>query len=307
VRPGRRQPVGQPARLTGTFASGAAGALFFTRWVTHVCAPTFVLLAGVGAHLYGAAGRKSMREVARFLLSRGAWLVCIELTLVNFAWNFNLRTLLVLGVIWAIGWSMIGLAALVWLPRLAIAVIGLAIEVGHNLLDGVQPASAQASPLWLLLHIQGRLAIGGAPVAFVLNPLVPWIGVMAIGYAIGPDFAEPDAMRPRRLVQTGALGTLAFLVFRGLQLYGEPTPWDLLEAPTATLIGFLNVTKYPPSLQFLLMTLGPALMLRGTKRQAPSRSEWRRASASARSPSCSSSIPRASASRSAACTWRGYS
>jgi uncharacterized membrane protein len=242
--------------------SGAAGLLFFTRWITHICAPTFVFLAGVSACLYGAAGRRTRSDVSRFLASRGIWLVFIELTAVNFAWNFNLRGM-VLQVIWAIGCSMIALALLIWLPRIALAAVGAAMLVAHNALDGVQPLASEASPLWLLLHIQGLLRIGGTPVAFVVYPLIPWIGVMALGYAVGPYFFGANPARARRLVQTGALLTLAFVLLRIGNLYGEPVAWTHQESLTATLVGFFNTTKYPPSLQFLLMTLGPALMLLG--------------------------------------------
>jgi uncharacterized membrane protein len=242
--------------------SETAGILFLTRWVTHICAPTFVFLAGVSACLYRAAGRRPRSEVARFLLSRGIWLVFIEVTVVNFAWNFNLRGML-LQVIWAIGCSMIALAPLIWLPRSAIAAVGAAMVLGHNALDFVQPPPSDASALWLLLHIQGLLRIGGTPVAFVVYPLIPWIGLMALGYAIGPYFLGANPARPRRLVQIGALLMLAFVLLRMGNLYGEPVAWAPQGNLKATLISFFNTTKYPPSLQFLLMTLGPALMLLG--------------------------------------------
>jgi uncharacterized membrane protein len=254
-------PPGASPSDAADFAA-AGGLLFLTRWITHLCAPTFVLLAGLGAFLYGAAGRRGRSDVSQFLLSRGAWLVLIEITLVNFAWNFNLRGM-VLQVIWAIGWSMIALAGLIWLPRLALAAVGAAMVLGHNLLDAIQPPAPEASPLWLVLHIQGLLQIGGSPVAFVLYPLIPWIGVMAVGYAIGPWFLAPDPARPRRLIQIGGLLALAFLLLRSGNLYGEPVAWAPQPGLTATLISFFNTTKYPPSLQFLLMTLGPALMLLG--------------------------------------------
>jgi len=254
-------PPGAGPAGAGDF-SGAEGFLFFTRWITHICAPTFVFLAGVSACLYGATGRRTRGEVSWFLLSRGIWLVFIELTVVNFAWNFNLRGM-VLQVIWAIGCSMLALAPLIWLPRAALAAVGAAMVVGHNALDGVQPLASDASPLWLLLHIQGLLRIGGTPVAFVVYPLIPWIGVMALGFAIGPYFVAANPERPRRLIQVGALLTLAFVLLRLGNLYGEPSAWAMQETLTATLVGFFNTTKYPPSLQFLLMTLGPALMLLG--------------------------------------------
>ncbi len=244
--------------------SHADGALFFTRWITHICAPTFVLLAGTGAFLYGAKGRRK-GEIARFLLSRGLWLVFIEVTVIDFGWNFNVgpRMVPLLQVIWAIGWSMVGLAGLVWLPQIAIAAVGATLVLGHNLLDGWQPLAAQASPAWVLLHIQGLLTINGTPIAFVAYPLIPWIGVMALGYAIGPYFLGPNPERPRRLVQIGLLLTLAFFALRIANLYGEPVAWAAHDGTVATLVSFFNATKYPPSLQFLLMTLGPALLLLG--------------------------------------------
>lgn len=238
--------------------------LFFTRWITHLCAPSFVLLAGTSAFLYGAKGL-SRSDVSRFLVTRGAWLVFVELTIVNFGWNFNIgaRFFPILQVIWAIGMSMIILAGLLWLPRFAIAGIGIAIILGHNLLDSMQPPAAAASAGWLIFHIQGPLSIGGTPIIFVAYPLVPWIGVMALGYAIGPVFVEVDCDRSRRLIGIGFLLTLAFLALRLPNLYGEPDAWRVHDTLDSTLIDLFNTTKYPPSLQFLLMTLGPAFMLLG--------------------------------------------
>jgi uncharacterized membrane protein len=238
----------------------SSAVLFFTRWVTHFCAPTFVLLAGTSAYLYGA--RRSRGELARFLLTRGAWLVLIELTVINLGWKFHLGAPVILQVIWAIGCSMIALAGLVFLPRAAIAAIGAALIVGHNAVDAIQPAAGEASAAWLLLHVQGVMLPGGLPV-LVLYPLVPWIGVMAVGYALGPLFAAPDPARARRLVLGGLAATLAFVGLRGFGLYGEPNPWAAGAGAAATLVDFLDVTKYPPSLQYLLMTLGPAVFALG--------------------------------------------
>ena len=243
--------------------AGSAGALFFTRWITHFCAPTFVLLAGVSAFLYGATRQRSTGEITRFLASRGLWLVFIELTVIGFAWSFNLHSKPFLQVIWAIGWSMIALSALVWLPRAAIASFGVVMIVAHNGLDGVQPPLSEASPLWMLLHIPGTLTVSGTPVALIIYPLIPWIGVMALGYAIGPYFVGSNPKRPKRLLLTGAVLTFSFLLLRLTNLYGDPTVWAVQQTTTATIISFLNVTKYPVSLQFLLMTLGPPLMLLG--------------------------------------------
>jgi len=243
--------------------AGSAGALFFTRWITHFCAPTFVLLAGVSAFLYGATRQRSTGEIARFLASRGVWLIFIELTVIGFAWSFNLHSKPFLQVIWAIGWSMIALSALVWLPRSAIAIFGVVMILAHNGLDAVKPPPSEASPLWMLLHTPGTLTVGGTPVALIVYPLIPWIGVMALGYAIGPYFVGANPERPRRLLLTGAVLLFLFLLLRLTNLYGDPTVWTVQQTATATIISFLNVTKYPVSLQFLLMTLGPSLMLLG--------------------------------------------
>lgn len=158
---------------------------------------------------------------------------------------------------------MIVLAGLVWLPRKVIMAVGVVMIVMHNGLDQVQPLLSDASPVWVLMHISGSLIIGGTPVASVIYPLIPWIGVMALGYAIGPYFVGAKPERSKRLLQTGALLAISFLLLRIANLYGEPVGWCPHQNMTATLISFFNVTKYPPSLQFLLMTLGPALMLLG--------------------------------------------
>jgi uncharacterized membrane protein len=248
---------------SGLDFSAARPALFFTRWITHICAPVFFLLAGISSSLYEAGGN-SKGDLTRFLIIRGAWLILIELTVVRFAWNFNWTALPILQVIWALGWSMIALAGLLWLPRAAIAALGIALVLGHNALDEQQ----STSPLWLILHTPGLLMKDGAPVAFVLYPLIPWIGVMALGYASGPYFAQSNPTRPARLIQLGVLLTAGFLILRSLNLYGEPLAWSIRSDPAATLIEFFNLTKYPPSLQFLLMTLGTALILLGWSERA---------------------------------------
>ena len=243
------------------FASSGV-ALFFTRLATHLCAPTFVLLAGVSAYLYGATRKRATVETTRFLFSRGIWLVFIELTVIQFAWALNLRTTHILQVIWAIGWSMIVLSALVWLPRIAIGAFGVLMIVTHNGLDSMQPLLSEASPLWVFFHIPGRLTVGIWDF-LVIYPLIPWIGVMALGYAMGPYFVGENPERPHRLFQIGVFLTLIFVVLRLTNLYGDPVKWVVHQNMVDTLISFLSVTKYPVSLQFLLMTLGPALMLLG--------------------------------------------
>ena len=234
-------------------------ALFATRWITHFCAPTFVFLAGASGWIAGT--RRERGELSRFLLTRGLWLVVVELTLVTFGWYFTSRWTMgaVAQVIWVIGWSMVILAALVHLPRTWIAAIGLAIVAGHNLLDGLAPEDFGAlEPVWRLLHVQGPL---GVLPLLVVYPLVPWVGVMALGYAAGPFvFSEHPAAR-RRLAWAGLLLVAAFVLLRALDVYGDPHS-RLVEGGTATLVmSFLNLTKYPPSLLYLLMTLGPALLV----------------------------------------------
>jgi uncharacterized membrane protein len=258
-----RVMVAYPALVLLDFSDAEPG-LFFTRWITHLCAPTFILLAGISAFLYGSKDR-DRKDVSRFLLSRGIWLVFVELIIVNMAWNFNLSAnfVPVLQVIWAIGVSMICLAGALWLPRAWIVSIAIVLIAGHNLLDLIQPAVEVASAGWLLLHIQGLLSIGGTPVIFVVYPLIPWVGVMMLGYSLGPYFAISDNSRPLKLILAGVILVLAFLVLRAANLYGDPNPWQMQGSLQATLIDFLNTSKYPPSLLFLLMTLGPALTLLG--------------------------------------------
>jgi uncharacterized membrane protein len=235
--------------------------LFLTRWITHFCAPTFVFLAGVGAGLSLAGGR-SLSSLSRFLWTRGLWLVVAELTIVRFAWAFNFEytTQLWVQVIWVLGWSMIVLAALVHLPRWAVATFGIVMIAGHNLLDGI-PLHFQGGTLigagardwiWSILHVQRM------PIAY---PLIPWLGVMAAGYAFAPILLKPRAERLRTLLLLGASLTLLFVLLRGLNVYGDPSPWAVQPRPGMTLMSFLNTTKYPPSLLYLLMTLGPAIML----------------------------------------------
>ena len=237
-------------------------ALFLTRWVTHFCAPVFIFLAGISAFLYGAQGR-STGEVSRFLLSRGAWLIVMEWTIVRFGWTFSIvPTRLVAQVIFAIGVSMIALAVLVHLPRWLIAVIGIATIVGHNMLDGIKAEQfGAAAPLWNLLHQPAMLQLTPDFRFFVLYPLIPWIGVMAAGYALGPVFRLDRETRLHWLLGLGALTTAGFLVLRASNLYGDPAPWVMHDSLTATALSFINCEKYPPSLLYLAMTLGPALLL----------------------------------------------
>jgi uncharacterized membrane protein len=240
----------------------AMPALFMTRWITHFCAPVFILLSGISAWLYGTRGR-STGELSRFLLLRGLWLVLAELTIVRFGWSFSLDLdRYFIQVIFAIGVSMIVLAALVHLPRWAIAAIGLVMIAGHNLLDGIKVDDLGLfSSLWHVLHQPGMLQFGSSVHVFLLYPLIPWIGVMAAGYALGPLFQRERAVRLRWLIGLGVAVTLGFVALRATNLYGDPAPWAPQGSALATVLSFINCEKYPPSLLYLMMTLGPALLL----------------------------------------------
>jgi uncharacterized membrane protein len=230
--------------------------LYLTRWVTHLCAPTFVFLAGVSVFLQGANG-KSTSQLSRFLLSRGAWLIVLELTIISFAFNFALPFLF-LQVIWAIGVSMILLAGLIWLPRVATAIVGVLIVAGHQLLAPINPADLGAlAPMWTL-----AFKVGPPPLwpGFVAYPVIPWFGVMCLGYALGPVFVQEAARRNRQLLLL-ALGAIAlFCMLRALNAYGDPRPWRTFPSAAATVMSFFNVSKYPPSLLYVLITLGVSLV-----------------------------------------------
>ena len=234
--------------------------LFFTRWVTHFCAPVFFLLTGTGAFL--TLRRMSKRELSGFLLTRGLWLIVLEAVVMRFALQFNIDyqvTLLI--VLWALGWAMIVLAGLIYLPTWALVSVGMAMVAGHNLLDGVAPTNFGAlAPLWTMLHVPGFLVTGPHTV-FVTYPLVPWLGVTALGYALGHLYAWDAGRRQAWLLRLGLALTVGFVVLRWLNVYGDPFPWSAQRSPLWTLVSFLNTQKYPPSLLFLMMTLGPALLL----------------------------------------------
>lgn len=253
-------------------AGGPTPGIFFTRWITHFVAPAFIFFAGTSAWLYG----RSHADLPRFLVTRGLWLVLLELTVIRFAWTFNLDygSYALAGVIWAIGWCMVLLAVLVRLPARVVGALGLAIILLHNLLDPRVPAlgewaGAHASG-WVLKVLYlgfwaGPITVGSHLNLWVLYSIIPWIGVMAAGYGFGPVMAMEPARRRTLCLRLGGGAILVFLVLRGLNLYGDPVPWS---APAAgnpgampSLLSFLNTAKYPASLSFLLMTLGPAIAL----------------------------------------------
>jgi uncharacterized membrane protein len=237
-------------------------ALFLTRWVTHFCAPVFVFLAGIAAFMRGARDG-SRGELARFLLTRGLWLVLLELTLVRFAWTFSVYPdFVLLQVIWVIGIAMTALAGLIYLPRWAIATIALVLIGGHNLLDGVDAAQfGELAWLWHVLHQPALLEAGPEVSVFALYAVIPWVGVMAAGYALGPVMLLEPVARRRRLIGLGAAVTLGFVLLRAANLYGDPAPWVAHDSLLASALSFIDAEKYPPSLLYLAMTLGPALLL----------------------------------------------
>jgi uncharacterized membrane protein len=237
-------------------------ALFMTRWITHFCAPIFIFLAGISAFLYGEQGR-STADVSRYLFTRGLWLVLIEFTVVRLGWSFSFNVdFFMMQVIFAIGASMIALAALVHLPRWAIAAIGIGMIAGHNMLDGIKAAQlGAAAPIWNVLHEPALLQLTAGVKVYALYPLIPWIGVIAAGYALGPVFRLDSGTRVRRLFALGAAITAGFVILRATNLYGDPAPWIAQETWLATALSFINCEKYPPSLLYLAMTLGPGLML----------------------------------------------
>jgi uncharacterized membrane protein len=245
------------ARFDPLDVSQTTAALFMTRWITHLCAPTFVFLAGASAYLMSR--RMSSAELSRFLLSRGAWLILLEFTVVQFGWFFNVRydMGLFMQVIWAIGASMIALAALAHLRIGTILAVAVAMIAGHHLLDGIDPAQFGAwAPLWNVLHVKGQ-----TPFALALYPLVPWIGVMALGYCAGTLF-ELDASARRKWLLRAGIGALAtFVALRFSNLYGDLHPWAAQSSMTMTLLSFVNVSKYPPSLLYVLVTLGIGCLL----------------------------------------------
>jgi uncharacterized membrane protein len=257
---------GDPTNLQSTTVP-----LFLTRWITHFCAPVFVFLAGTGAYLQWLKG-KSKSNLSRFLLTRGLWLIVLECTVVKFGAFFTLdyRFIGFFQVIWVIGVSMIVLAALIHLPLKIVGGFGLAMIALHNLLDHVQvqpwqgpqsPMPSIGAKLWMLLHQQGVFPILPilSPVVIVIYPLIPWIGVMATGYAFGVIYEKKPEQRRKRLLIIGGVVTALFIVIRAIDKYGDPSQWTHQKSTVFTILSFLNTTKYPPSLLFLLMTLGPAI------------------------------------------------
>lgn len=238
-------------------------ALFITRWITHFCAPVFVFLTGTGIFL--ASQRLSKKDLSRFLFTRGLWLVLIELVVMNFLFSFNPHyNVIAVQVIWVIGWSMILLSFLLYLPLRVLFIAGLALVVGHNLLDAFNYDPQQGQKLWWgLLHQQYFNAVTPGHTIFVLYPLIPWPGVMLLGYCLGSWYVKgyDSTVRRQNLLKTGLAVTLAFFVLRWSNVYGDGSLWAAQKNGITTVLSFFNTSKYPPSLLYLCMTLGPALIV----------------------------------------------
>jgi uncharacterized membrane protein len=230
--------------------------LFFTRWVTHFCAPVFFLLTGTGAYL--SLGRWSKRQLSKFLFTRGLWLIFLELTIfrcLGFQFNFDYH-LTLLNVLWALGWAMIVLSGLVHLPASVAMAFGLVLIAGHNLLDGIQ----SSNPIVSILHSPNFIVKTSEHSVFVAYALIPWVGVTAVGYGLGRVFSWTAPRRRMFLLRTGVGAAAGYLILRGINVYGDPLRWAVQKSAAFTVLSFLNTSKYPPSLLFLLMTLGAALV-----------------------------------------------
>jgi uncharacterized membrane protein len=243
--------------VSPTDVTRATAALFFTRWITDLCAPGFFLLMGTGAYL--SLRKRPRSELARFLVTRGVWLIFVEVVLMRclgLQFNFDYRVTM-LTVLWALGWAMIALAMLLALPTRWIGATGIVMIATHNLFDRMQ----SANPLWRLIHAPGVVFSAPGHLVFAAYPIVPWIGVTAAGFALGQVYDWPEQQRKAWLSRAGTMLLVGFLVLRTVNHYGDPQPWSASTWLSRTLLSFLNTTKYPPSLLFLLMTLGPILLL----------------------------------------------
>ncbi len=237
--------------------------LFFTRFITHFCAPTFVLLAGTSVRI--RQQHKSKKELSYFLLTRGLWLILLEVTVIRFSFFFQLYyDITVFQVIWAIGACMVVLAALIRLPFNVILVLGIVITAGHNVLHTINLQAGEPFAIpWTFIHQFNSIELFPGHAAFVPYPFLPWLGIMLLGYCMGEWYTKAfdPAMRKKLLMQTGLFAVLAFVILRAFNLYGDPAPWSQQKDLTYTILSFFNTTKYPVSLLYTLMTLGPVLML----------------------------------------------
>ena len=242
---------GSPTNLATTSI-----ALFFTRWITNICAPVFFLLTGTGAFL--SLRKRTKPELSRFLFTRGLWLIFLDLVLFRclaVQFNFDYHTT-VITVLWALGWAMIVLSVLVHLPASVVTTLGVVIITTHNLLDSIR----SANPLWSILHSPNIILATPGHTVFLAYPLIPWVGVTAVGYGLGQIYAWEPLRRRTLLLRLGIVLTIGFVILRAINIYGDPSRWAAQRTSAYTVLSFLNTTKYPPSLLFLLMTLSPALL-----------------------------------------------
>ncbi|XMO86991.1 heparan-alpha-glucosaminide N-acetyltransferase domain-containing protein [Algibacter sp. AS12] len=235
--------------------------LFFTRFITHYCAPVFIFLAGTSAFLYGA--KKTKNQLFKFLLTRGIWLVILALIVNNFLWKFDVTySFIILQVIWAIGLCMMLLAFAIYLPFKVILALGFILVIGHNLLDGITfTGTSTASILWYILHQRQFLVINNTMFA-IAYPILPWFGVISLGYCFGTLYKNSFSaeLRKKYLLAIGTTAIVLFFIIRGINIYGDLVPWTVQDTYTKTVLAFFKVTKYPPSLAYILITIGPALI-----------------------------------------------
>ena len=248
-----------------TDISQTTAAIFFTRWITHLCAPAFIFLAGVSA--YFIRQRKTAKETTTFLLTRGFWLIVLQFTLIRFLWSFDTTFLYnAHSIISVIGLCMILMAALIYLPWKAILAISLLMIVGHNLLDGISFTSGSLADIfWSLLHFNKTYDFGNGYSFEIFYPIIPWIGVMALGYCVGRLYDQnySSAYRKRILLRMGIISLVLLFVLRYSNFYGDPIPWSVQTEWWKTLLSFLNFQKYPPSLFYAGVMLGISFVLLG--------------------------------------------
>lgn len=250
--------VNDPMDITST-----SSVLFISRLLAHLCAPTFVFLTGLSAYLY-MQKVNDKKETAQFLLKRGLFLILLEITLVNFAWTFQFPPQKIfLQVIWAIGFSMIALSALIYVPRKLLFMIGAVIIVGHNLLDTIHfSKDSMLYVPWAILHDRGWIPLGIDMKARTSYPILPWIGVIVMGYLAGIWFDKTitHEMRKKYLLVSGGMLIISFVIIRFFNVYGDK-PYMHYDTFSQTVFSFINITKYPPSLLFIILTLGISALL----------------------------------------------
>ncbi|WP_248723673.1 DUF1624 domain-containing protein [Seonamhaeicola sp. ML3] len=236
--------------------------LFFTRFITHYCAPVFVFLAGSSAFLYGS--NKSKLQLFKFLFTRGIWLILLEIFINSLNWTFDYTySFVVLQVIWAIGISMLILSFLIWLPKQVILIIGIVLIAGHNLLDTiVMEGSSIKATFWYILHQPNMVPLGENRLVYFAYPIIPWVGLIALGYCMGTLYSKHFNFEKRKmwLLGLGTASIFLFIVLRTWNIYGDLTPWSIQDTTPKTILSYFNVTKYPPSLAYLLITIGPSLL-----------------------------------------------